>query len=297
MPLDPQVKQMLEERARSGVSGMGESSKGPYVYRTEERSIFGPTGKTFPIRMYTPLTEPPYAGVLFMHPGGWTAGSIENSDGQARSLAAGAGCVVVNVGYSLAPDAKFPTQVEQCYAALQWLVKHAEDYSVDVNRIGVAGASAGGNLAAALALMARDRKGPHIACQVLIYPVTNCDFTTRSNLENGGGAYGITTERMKAAWEAYLTKPEDALNPYAAPMQAKDLAGLPQALVQTAEYDPLRDEGEIYAAKMRQAGVHVQQTRYNGLNHGFFGQFGRLDKAKDAVTEACEFLKEHLARR
>ncbi|MDO8750631.1 MAG: alpha/beta hydrolase [Dehalococcoidia bacterium] len=291
MPLDPQVKKIVEQQFANGGEPVQFTAPGPAVRRTEDHLVEG-TGGPIPVRIYTPFGPGPFPALVWLHGGGWVGGSVAMSDSTARLLCVGVECVVISVDYRLAPQHKFPAAAEDSYTAVEWIVRNAGAYDVDVNRVAVGGSSAGGNLAAAVALMARDRKGPKLVCQVLVYPVTNRDFTTKSYQELGGGEYGLSLERMKSFWEQYLAKPEDAKNPYAAPLQATDLRGLPMAVVQTGEYDPLRDEGEAYAERIKQAGVPTVSTRYAGLAHGYFNQWSAVDKGRDAIADVCKVIKE-----
>jgi acetyl esterase len=224
-------------------------------------------GGAITLRIYSPArTASPLPCHLQMHGGGFWLGTLDQSDSACRALATDVGCVVASVDYRLAPEHKFPTAPEDCYAVLLWLVAHAGDLGIDVTRISVGGASAGGNLAAVVALMARDRRGPRLVAQVLEIPVT--DFTDIDPLcltdegravPSGKGQYGAY----------YLSDVSvDARNPYASPLLAHNLAGLPPALVMCAEYDPLRKEGEAYAKRLADAGVAVEYRLWEGQFHG-----------------------------
>ena len=196
--------------------------------------------------------------------------------------------------YRLAPDAKFPGPAEDCWAATIWAVNNASSIDGDSSRLAVGGDSAGGNLAAAICLMAADRGGPEIALQVLIYPVTDARSDTASYGRNAEG-YSLTKTTMEWYWDQYLDNKNDTTNPYAAPLQAKDLVGQPRALVITAEFDPLCDEGEAYAKRLIEAGVETTATRYDGMIHGFFSMGAVVDKGQMAVDEASEALRSALA--
>jgi acetyl esterase len=242
------------------------------------------------VRIYIPAGCGPFPVLVWFHGGGWVVGDLETADGTARRLTAQAGCVVVSVDYRLAPEARFPAAPEDCYAAAQWVAGNAESINADPGRIAVGGDSSGGNLAAVVSLMARDRGGPSLAFQLLVYPVTARDFDTGSYQQNGEG-FALTTDAMKWYWDLYLRDDADASDQHAAPLLAKDLSGLPPALVITAEFDPLRDEGEAYARRLQAAGVTATQSRYDGMIHGFFGMPAFLDQGRRAVAEASAALK------
>ncbi len=309
MPLDPQAKQILDqlaalglppytslspEEARAQAAAARATAPGEPVAHVEDRTI-PVDGGEIGVRIYTPAGSGPFPALVFFHGGGWVLGSVEGSDASSRSLANAGGCVVVSVEYRLAPEAKFPIPAEDCYAATRWTVEQAAAINVDPARVAVAGVSAGGNLAAAVALMARDRGGPRLAHQLLVVPVTNRDFSTGSYEENATG-YGLTTEAMRWFWDHYLRTDDDAGNPYAAPLQAADLRGLPPATVQTAEYDPLRDEGAAYARALEAAGVPVQYTCYPGMVHTFFSMATLLTTGRQAVDDAGAALRAAFAR-
>jgi acetyl esterase len=247
------------------------------------------------VRVYTPEGDGPFPILAWYHGGGWVIGNLESADGTARNLCVGGQCVVVSVDYRLAPETKFPGPAEDCWAATTWAVNNASSINGDPSRLAVGGDSAGGNLAAAMSLMAADRGGPDIALQVLVYPVTDVNFNTVSYGENAEGT-SLTKTTMQWYRDHYLSGKEDAANPYAAPLQAKSLAGQPPALVITAEFDPLRDEGEAYAKRLQEAGVAATATRYDGMIHGFFGMGAVVDKGQQAVDEASAALRKAFAR-
>jgi acetyl esterase len=253
----------------------------------------GPAGDV-PIRVYTPAGTAPFPILLYIHGGGWVIGSRDSHDDLCRSLCHRAGALVVSVEYRRSPEHKFPAALEDCYAALSWCARHATGRG-DGSRLAVAGDSAGGNLSAALTLYARDQGGPPLRLQVLIYPVTNCGFDTASYHENAEG-FGLMRDAMIHYWNCYLAKPEDGRNPYASPLQAADLRGLPPALIQTAQYDVLRDDGEAYAARLRRAGVPVRCTRYLAMVHGFIQFGGAYEHGRVGVQEIAEALREAFGR-
>ena len=303
MPLDPQAQVVLDQLAALGLPPnhtlTPEEARanalarpravGPEVAKVEDRTIPS-SGAQVPVRIYTPEGTGPFPVLAWFHGGGWVLGTLDSSDATARHLAVEAGCVVVSVDYRLAPEAKFPLPFDDCYAATEWVARNAASINVDPNKIAVGGDSAGGNLAAAVALKARDQRGPSLSLQLLVYPVTAMDFNTGSYRQNADG-YSLTTDGMKWFWAHYLSSDADAVNPYAAPAAAKDLTSLPPALVITAEFDPLRDEGEAYAQRLQAAGVATTSSRYDGMIHGFFGMPAVIDKAEQAISEASAALK------
>ncbi|MDP7201750.1 MAG: alpha/beta hydrolase [Dehalococcoidia bacterium] len=303
MPLDQQARRVLDQLAALGLPpnhtvspqqarinmNSRPQSAGPEVARVEDRAIPGP-GPDVPVRIYTPDGRGPFPVLVWFHGGGWVVGDLDTADGTARRLTAQTGCVVVSVDYRLAPEARFPAAAEDCYAVTQWVATNAAGIDADPGRIAVGGDSSGGNLAAVVSLMARDRGVSPPVFQLLVYPVIARDFDTGSYRQNGEG-YGITRDSMKWYWDLYLTEDADASNPYAVPLLANDLSGLPPALVITAEFDPLCDEGEAYAQRLQEAGVAVTYSRYDGMIHGFFGMPAFIDRGRIAVGEASAALK------
>jgi acetyl esterase len=304
MPLDPSVQTLLdlappdlppyetltpdEARALYRATRLPSAPPEP-VAETEDRTVAGAAGE-IPVRVYTPEGNAPLPVLMYFHGGGWVIGDIETHDALCRSLANRARCVVVSVQYRLAPEHKFPAQLDDCFAATAYVARHAAEFGADAGRLAVVGDSAGGNLAAAVTLMARDRGGPAIVHQVLIYPVTNFDFGTPSYSENATG-YLLTEPLMRWFWDHYLPDPADGADPHASPLRAESLAGLPSALVVTAEYDPLRDEGEAYAARLSAAGVPVVMSRYDGMVHSFVSLAALLPAGDRAITEVATALR------
>jgi len=231
---------------------------------------------------------------VFFHGGGFVLCNLDTHDGICRSLTNAAGCVVVSVDYRLAPEHPYPAAPEDCYAATQWVAKNGSELGIDVSRLAIGGDSAGGNLTAVTALLARDRGGPALRFQLMIYPVTDCGFETASYRENGDG-YFLTTGMMRWFWDKYLADPRQAGEGYASPLRVANLANLPPGLCITAGFDPLRDEGEAYAERLRKAGVDVRTSRYPGMFHGFLSMTAQLDKAREAVAEAGAALRAALA--
>ena len=264
------------------------------VAKVENRTIPAPGGK-LPLRVYTPKGRGPFPILLWFHGGGWVLGSLDTGEDPCRSLCSRAGAVVVSVDYRLAPEHKFPAALEDCYAALKWCSERAGEINGDGKRLAVAGDSAGGNLAAATALYARDKHGPLVALHVLIYPALNNNLDTASYHEFASD-FGLTREAMAYCWKSYLAKPQDGSNPYACPLLAKDLKGVSPALIVVANFDVLRDDGEAYAARLKQSGVPVQCTRYLSMNHGFVRYGGVYEPAKRAMDEIAAALKKAFER-
>jgi acetyl esterase len=242
-----------------------------------------------PARFYLPEVSLPAPILVYFHGGGWVCGGIEYVDPPLRSIANRAKCGIVSVDYRLAPEHPFPAAPEDAYAATSWVAAHARALGFDPGRMAVGGDSAGGNLATGVALMARDRRGPLLKLQVLVYPATNHDFTTASYRDNATG-YLLTADSMRWYWSHYLgEETRNGGHPYASPLRA-NAVGLPPALVVTAEYDPLRDEGEAYARHMQEAGVDVVLRRYDGLVHGFFRMAGAVGSARRALDDIAHAL-------
>jgi acetyl esterase len=229
--------------------------------------------------------------LVFFHGGGWVVCNIDTHDTLCRSLANAARYIVVSVDYRLAPEHKFPAAVEDCLAATTWVRQAAGEIGVDPDHVVVGGDSAGGNLATVVSLLLRDAGQPLPRFQVLIYPVTDVCLETESYKANGEG-YNLTRSMMQWFFDCYLNSAEDAADWRVSPLRARDLRGLPPALVITAEFDPLRDEGEAYAARLEEAGVPVTLTRYDGMIHPFIRRIHRFDQARAAFNQIVAALKQ-----
>ncbi len=308
MALDPAIKALLDAMAAAGGPALDAlppaearkvfdnlplPRKQIEIASVEDRTIPGPAGE-IPVRVYQPHGAGVKPILLYFHGGGWVIGSLDSYDATCREFAQGAGCVVVSVDYRLAPEHRYPAAPNDCYAALEWVAANAGSLGADAKRLAVGGDSAGGNLSAVVSLMARDKAGPAIRFQLLIYPVTDADFSTASYSQNADG-YLLTTSAMKWFWAHYVAGEAQRREPYASPLRAKDLAGLPPAWMCTAEFDPLRDEGEAYAKRLQQAGVSTSLTRYAGLIHGFISMGLVAPKAQAAVDEAVAALAKGLS--
>jgi acetyl esterase len=307
MPLHPQVQALLAELDQAGgpplyelsvleARALDSSFPGMQIDPTEavhvEETLVAGAAGMLPARIYHPRPGERPPMMIFFHGGGFVVGNLEVTDKPCRTLSAAAQCVIVSVGYRLSPETKFPGPVEDCYAATCWVAEHADQIGGTADHLAVAGESAGGALAAAVSLMARDRGGPAINYQILIYPVIAParDSMFRSYIENGDG-YMLTRRAMEWFWDHYLDNEADGLHPYASPLQAESLAGLPRALVITAEFDPLRDEGTTYANCLREAGSEAEILHYPGAIHGFFVMSAKMDHGTHVVNEIARRLR------
>ncbi len=235
-----------------------------------------------PVRLYRDSEKHNLPVILYLHAGGWILGDLSHSDALCRTLAKHSGALVVNVDYRLAPECQFPGPLNDCAAVLKWLMAEADLLSIDSNRIAVAGESSGGNLAAGLALMARDQSAMPIAAQILLCPALDPKMASKSWGEMGED-FLPPRQQMDWMWRAYLPTSADEENPYAAPVSANSLAGLPRCLMLTAEFDPLRDEAEEYAVRLEAAGVNVEMRRCSGQIHAFLNMSGIIPSAKEIL--------------
>ena len=304
MPVDPQIQALLDlgtgvpatntlsvPEARAQYEGrIRLMAPAPDVGAIAERTIAGPGGE-LRLRIYRPTGPGPFPLLAFFHGSGFVLCSLDTHDGMCRHLCAGAECVVVSVDYRLAPEHKFPAGLDDCVFATKWIAEHAVELDGDDARLVVGGDSAGGNLAAAAAMRIRDAGGPHVIGQLLIYPVTDYHAPGTPSYRDNADSYGLTRDTMVWFWDHYLSDPSEAADPYVSPLRARNFSGLPSTLVVTAEYDPLRDEGEYYAEKLRAAGTPAITSRWDGMNHGFLFWVGRVDKAGDAIAESCRWLR------
>ncbi|UOQ91571.1 alpha/beta hydrolase [Halobacillus shinanisalinarum] len=306
MVLDRQVKVLLQQIEAAGAPPLeslppvyarqafqeleGNSEEPPEpVAKAENRSISGLSGD-INVRAYTPSGEGPHPALVFYHGGGWVIGNLDTHDNVCRALTNLANCVVISIDYRLAPEHKFPAAVDDCYAAAQWIIEHPSEFNIDASKVAVGGDSAGGNLSAVICHLAKERGTFNLAHQLLFYPATDFTAETESMRENAEG-YFLTKGSMFYFRDHYLRTPEDAANPLASPFLIDDLSGLPPATVITAEYDPLRDEGEAYANRLKEAGVPVTLKRYDGMIHGFVSMADKLDQGKRALEQAGHLLR------
>ncbi len=267
-PDAPAMHERTPEDARTYRAGLAAlSGPAPTMARVEDHTIDQPDG-SFRIRVLVPI-EPPAGVLVYYHGGGWVVGSIDESDTLGRKLAERTSCAVVLVDYRLAPEHRYPVAVDDSYAALEWAAAHMNEIAGGEVPLIVAGDSAGGNLSAVMAVRARDRNGPEIAMQVLIYPVTDANVDRPSYLDPENQLL-LTRDSMIWFFDHYIPDPDRRTEPDASPLYTEDLSGLPPAVVLTAEHDPLRDEGEEYAQRLEDAGVEVNLQRHKGQMHAFF---------------------------
>ena len=308
MALDPQAKAYLDQIAALKMPDVPSLSprearvqmelgavmmgKPPAVGCVEDRTIPGPAGPVR-IRITKPegTLENPLAGLVYFHGGGFVVGSLASHDHLCRSITSAAGITVISVDYRLAPEHPFPAAVEDAEAATRFVAANPAEFGVDPKRLAVGGDSAGGNLAAVVALRLRGKLDAPLALQLLIYPATDADLNTPSYLENAEG-YLLTRAAMAWYWDQYVPEVSRRLDPAASPIRERDLSNSPPAFVLTAGYDPLRDEGDAYARRLAEAGVPVRHSRYDGMFHGFLRRYSTLDQGKIALNEVAEVLRK-----
>lgn len=305
MALHPQVVTLLERVARSPLPPYHTVSPpvARRIYR-DTRAALAPkppavaevrllAQRDYAIRAYRPVKDALLPALVYFHGGGWTIGDVDTHDVLCRQLAVGAQCAVFSVDYRLAPEHPFPAAVDDCFAATRWIAEHAAE--LGIGSVALGGDSAGGNLAATVALLARDAGGPQLAFQLLVYPATDQRGATASHERNAEG-YLLTRGAIEYFRRAYLPRQADWLDWRASPLLAADHSRLPPALVLTAGYDPLLDEGREYAERLRAAGVEVEYREYPDMVHGFLLFGGALDTANAAVEHCCAALRRAFER-
>ena len=306
-PIDPQAREFLDRLAAAALPTTDRLSvaqaraqmevstrflgRPPRVEAVRDVKIDGPGGE-IPVRVVTPLRagQGPLPVVVYFHGGGWVVGDLASHESLCRAMANASGAIVASVGYRLAPEHRFPAAAEDAFAAFRWFSEQAVEVGGDPSRVAVCGDSAGGNLAAVVALMARDGGRPGPTLQVLAYPALDADPETESYRRFAEG-YFLTRNEMMWYWDQYVPDVAERSRPYAAPLRAEDLSGLAPALVLTAGYDVLRDEGEHYARRLDAAGVAVTLTRYPGMIHGFLRRYPFFDEGRRAVDEIATALR------
>lgn len=311
MAVDPMIQGMLNQL--NAAPRVALENMSAQVFRSQG-STFPPTtpvevgevrndtiplpDRTLPIRIYTPKSSAgaPLPALVFYHGGGWVVGDLDSHDQICRVLSNIGKCLVISVEYRLAPEHKFPAAVDDAYDALKWIVDHADQFGVDNSRIAVGGDSAGGNLAAVAAIIAKERGTPTIAYQFLLYPSTGYKEAPPSIQENAEG-YMLTSEMMNWFRKQYLNSGEELVHPYFAPILHRDLSGLPPAFIATAQFDPLRDVGEAYAEELRKNGVSVTHKNFDTLIHGFANFHGLVPAATTALEDCAQQLHDALSTR
>ena len=304
--LHPQVEAVRREWLAAGVRPVHELSVAEAreaerfeleqrepVAEVLDRTLPGAAGD-IAARFYLPDAARPCPALVYFFGGGWVLGSLDAVDAVCRRLANDGACAVVSIAYRRAPEHPFPAGLEDCYAATCWIAEHGDEHGLDSSRLAVGGASAGGNLAAAVALLARERGGPPLVFQLLVYPPLDHRAATPSMRTRPDPPF-FSSEDVAWCWDHYLADRADGEGPLASPLRAADLQGLPPALVITAEFDPLRDEAELYAARLREAHVATQLVRFAGVMHGFFSLADRLDAAAEAQALAASALRNAFA--
>lgn len=305
MPLAPEIKQYLVGKAMSGAPEAWQApldvirantygrialgGKVEEVFSVENRYIPGPTSDLH-VRIYRPSGGEDLPALVYFHGGGWVLNFLDIYDAELSCLANASGSVIVAVNYQKAPEHPYPIPFNDCYATFLWVHQNAGVLGIDPSKIGVGGESAGGNLAAAVAQKTRDVAGPNVAYQLLINPCTERDFETTSYLEYASG-YGLSREGMMWFWEQYLQGSTNDADPYACPSTAKDFSDLAEAIIVTAECDPLRDDGVKYEQLLREAGVQTHYKEYAGMIHGFANLGSITPRAREAISDCAAIIK------
>lgn len=292
------IEQLSPADARQVLVGAQKSVEVDYSGITETEKTITQNGETVKIHITKPLNAKPNSPVfIFTHGGGWILGDYPTHRRIVRDLVVESGAVAVFPDYTPSPEARYPKAINQIYAATEWVAQHGNEIGVDGKNLAVVGNSVGGNMTAVIALMAKDKKGPKIKLQVLLWPVTDANFETGSYNQFAEERF-LTKNMMIWFWDAYLPEKDKRKDIYASPLQAslEQLKGLPPALVQTAENDVLRDEGEAYARKLDEAGVPTTLTRYGGLIHdyGLLNPISNVPAVKTAILQAAAVIKEAL---
>ena len=308
MPLDPQLQKFLGDLAAAGVPEFNtlpvDIARAGFkqllasfpatqaIAKSEDRVL---SADRVSARIYTPNGSGPFPVLLFIHGGGWVIGDLDSYDAVCRELCGAVGCIVVSVDYRLAPEHRFPAAADDASFALRWLIEHCEQIGGDPKRIAIGGDSAGGNLAAVTAIEARKTFPGRLCAQLLIYPVASHTSTPSASMIANAEGYLLAQRDMIWFTDHYLGPGHDGRDPRFNPSLTPDLSGLPPALVVTAEFDPLRDEGDAYAAALKKAGVKVDHSKYDGAIHGFLYFFAAFDISRRVMSEASEWLKARFA--
>lgn len=292
-PMETMEPAQFRQGRKEAMAALGNTPEP--LARVEDLAIPGP-GDDLPIRVYSDQAGGLRPALVYFHGGGFLFGDLESHDSVCRALAKDSGAVIIAVDYRLAPEHPFPAGVDDAYTATRWVAANAERLGIDARNISVGGDSAGGNFATVVAVRCRDAGGPALAAQVLIYPVTDLSSMETESHRQFAGGYLLTRSGMQYCTRYYLANPDLVTDPEVSPLLASDLTGLPPALVITAEFDPLRDEGEAYARRLDQAGVPVTLRRYDGMIHGFVSMHGIIPDGRKAIQEAAEAIGSGLSK-
>ncbi len=288
-PAPPPLWELTPEQGREMYRAMRPLIAELPIHDVEDREIPGSLG-SIPVRIYRPAGAGPFGVLMYFHGGGWVIGDLDTCDAVCREIATLGDVIVVSVDYRMAPEHVYPAAVTDCYDATVWAAANIENAN---GKLGVAGESAGGNLSAVVCLKARDEDGPKIDFQCLLYPVTDCTMAQPSYAENGEG-YLLEKQSMVWFWDTYCPDKASREEPYASPSRAPNLSSLPPALVVTAEFDPLRDEGEAYAAALNAAGTEATAVRYDGLVHDFFATAALFECSRGGFEATVRAITQHL---
>ncbi len=271
-------------------------SKNPIPFSNIKTITITENSKKIPVRIYTPKDGSNLPIIIYSHGGFWIAGNLDTHDNVCRKLSQNTKAIVISVDYRLAPENPFPAALDDVYNVLQWTYANAGSINGDKKHIALAGDSAGGNLSTAVSLIARDKNGPQITCQVLIYPSTNISELNSNSWSYFANNFNLSIKDMEKYISLYVPKKEGRKSPYASPLLAKDVKKLPDTLVITSEIDPLRDEGEAYAKKLKESGIQVNITRYNGVSHGFIQMDKITNKADEALNQISLYLQKEFQK-
>ena len=294
------LEQLAPSEARAVLEGAQKSVQVNLPAAEVSDKVITVDGKQIKLKIVRPAgVKGDLPAFMFIHGGGWVLGDYPTHERLVRDLVANSGAVAVFVDYTRSPEAGYGVAINEIYAATKWVAQNGKQVQIDGSRLAVAGNSVGGNMSTVLALMAKDKGGPKLRYQVLMWPVTDASFETASYKQYAQGHF-LTTDMMKWFWNSYTTDAAQRKEIYASPLQASlaQLKGLPPALIQTAEFDVLRDEGEAYGRKLDQAGVDVTVTRYNGMIHdfGLLNPLATVPSVRSQVLQAGAELKKHLAK-
>lgn len=271
-------------------------SKEPIQFSNIKNLTVEVDSEKIPVRVYTPEEGDKFPIIIYAHGGSWISGNLDTHDNVCRKLSRNTKVIVISVDYRLAPENPFPSGLNDVYNTLQWTYENAKSINGNEKLIAIVGDSAGGNLSAAVSSMIRDKNGPHITCQVLIYPSTNISELNSNSWSYFASDFNISTEDMEKYISLYVPREEDRKNPYVSPLLAEDFKGLPNTLVVTAEIDPLRDEGEAYANKLKEAGIQVDIIRVKGVTHGFITMDKITDKSDEALNQISSYIQKEFEK-